>query len=472
VRRSKSFAASAYFAAHRFHAGKLLREDFPEELDGDFPPVVEHALGRADPLPDLRARDLGGRRVLHQVEHRHAAVAREPGAEVLDADRDVVAQPRLGDRLLRPEVEQVLRRDGDLRALPAVLVGRRHVLVEHLLRHRHEARVRDPGAVAAVGDLAQLVLTHLLQRRLVRRRVVLDRDLRRHAAHRRRAAAVAGLHQQQRVGAHERREHGHLAAVGEAEILVGAELLDAGKDVVPAADVEPGRVAAQLVEDLVHLEGGEHRLDERGRADASLRDPQLVLGKDEDVVPQARLEVRLHLRQIEIRARAARQQLPRVVEEEQREVEDRARDCLAVDPQVLLVEVPAARPRDQHRGAVLQAVVLAALLEADGALHGVAQVDLAVDHVVPGRAVGVLEVRHEGRSAGIERVDHHLAVGRSRNFNPAIDHVLRDRGTAPVRLANLFRSREKIGELPGVEPLLSLVPGAQGFAAPRSELSL
>ena len=79
--------------------------------------------------------------------------------------------------------------------------------------------------------------------------------------------AVAGLHQQQRVGAHERRGHRHLRAVGEAEIALRAEFLDAGEDVVPAPDVEAGGVLAQLVQDLVHLEGGEQRLDQRGGRD-------------------------------------------------------------------------------------------------------------------------------------------------------------------------------------------------------------
>ena len=69
------------------------------------------------------------------------------------------------------------------------------------------------------------------------------------------------------------------AAVGEAEVLVGAEFLDAGKDVVPAADVEAGRVLAQLVQDLVHLERREHRLDERGGLDRALRDSQLALAE-------------------------------------------------------------------------------------------------------------------------------------------------------------------------------------------------
>ena len=98
------------------------------------------------------------------------------------------------------------------------LVRARHVLVEHRFRDLDQARVRDPRAVAAVGGFAQLVRAHFLDRSRVRGRVVLDRDLRGHAAHRVRAAAVAGLDEQQRVSAHERRGHRHLRAVGETEI--------------------------------------------------------------------------------------------------------------------------------------------------------------------------------------------------------------------------------------------------------------
>jgi hypothetical protein len=85
---------------------------------------------------------------------------------------------------------------------------------------RHQARVRYPGTVAAVGHLAQFVFAHLVERRLIGHRIVLDRDLRRHAAHGRRAPAVAGFDQRQRVGAHETRGHPDMDAVGEAEILV------------------------------------------------------------------------------------------------------------------------------------------------------------------------------------------------------------------------------------------------------------
>lgn len=96
--------------------------------------------------------------------------------------------------------------------------------------------------------------------------------------------------------------------------------------------------------------------------------------------------MRLHLGQVEVRPRAALDQLVGVVEEVQAKVEQTGRDGLAVDGQVLLVEVPAAGARDQRRQLAVrpQLVLLVALLEVDLAPDGVVQVDLAVDHVVPG----------------------------------------------------------------------------------------
>ena len=55
------------------------------------------------------AGDLGGRGVLHQVVDRRRADAVQPRVEVADADRDVRAQPGLGD---------LARRVGDRRAAP------------------------------------------------------------------------------------------------------------------------------------------------------------------------------------------------------------------------------------------------------------------------------------------------------------------------------------------------------------------
>src|SRR5205085_11422236 len=63
-------------------------DEFADELGG-------HRLAGIDrdaavyPLPDLRTRDLGRGRVLHEVVDRRGAVAVEPGREVAQSDADV-----------------------------------------------------------------------------------------------------------------------------------------------------------------------------------------------------------------------------------------------------------------------------------------------------------------------------------------------------------------------------------------------
>ena len=79
--------------------------------------------------------------------------------------------------------------------------------------------------------------------------------------------------------------------------------------------------------------------------------------------------------------------------------------------------------------------------EGDGAAHGVAHVDLAVEHVLPGGRSGVLEVGHEALRTGVERVDHHLAVDRAGDLGAAIDEVGRRRRHPPVAGADRARSR-------------------------------
>ena len=73
------------------------------------------------------------------------------------------------------------------------------------------------------------------------------------------------------------------------------EFLDEAEDVVPAAAVQACGVVLQLVENLVHLKGGEDGLDQHGRADRAAWNPQLVLREVEHVVPEACLEMALQL---------------------------------------------------------------------------------------------------------------------------------------------------------------------------------
>lgn len=149
----------------------------------------------------------------------------------------------------------------------------------------------------------------------------------------------------------------------------------------------------ELVDDLVHLEGGKDRLDQHGSPDGAPRHPDVVLGEVEDVVPQPGLEVRLHLGQVEVRAVAALDELVRAVEEVQAEVEERARDGLAIDGYVLLLQVPAAGADDQGRQDPVcpQLVLLLSDLEVNLPPDGVVEVHLAVDHVVPCWGAGVCD---------------------------------------------------------------------------------
>ncbi len=59
------------------------------------------------------------------------------------------------------------------------------MLVEDLHSDLVDERVRDPGTVVAVGDLAKLVCADLGHSGLIRLGIVLDWDLRGHATHRR-----------------------------------------------------------------------------------------------------------------------------------------------------------------------------------------------------------------------------------------------------------------------------------------------
>jgi hypothetical protein len=127
-----------------------------------------------------------------------------------------------------------------------------------------------------------------------------------------------------------------------------AQGLDHAEQVVPAPGVEPRGVLAQLVEHLLHLERGGQGLDQAGGPDGPPGDAEVVLRQDEGVVPQPRLEVALHLRQVEVRALPAIDLRLPARGEVEREVHQAARGRLAVHREVLLGQVPAARAHDDR----------------------------------------------------------------------------------------------------------------------------
>lgn len=79
-----------------------------------------------------------------------------------------------------------------------------------------------------------------------------------------------------------------------------SNLLEIHENTYPTAAVQPGRVVPQFEKNLLHTERSGERLDENGCTDSVMGDADVRLRKQEDIVPEARFEIVLHLRQIEI----------------------------------------------------------------------------------------------------------------------------------------------------------------------------
>jgi len=128
-----------------------------------------------------------------------------------------------------------------------------------------------------------------------------------------------------------------------------AEFLDEGKDVIPTATIETGRVVTEFIDDFVHLKRGQDGLDEDSAADGASAHANIVLRKIEDIVPESGFKVRFHLGQIEIGTGPSLDKLMGVVEKVKTKVEERSRYGLAVDSEVLLFEVPTPGSGNQGR---------------------------------------------------------------------------------------------------------------------------
>ena len=229
----------------------------------------------------------------------------------------------------------------------------------------------------------------------------------------------------------------------------------------------------QLVEDLVHLERGQDRLDEDGRPDGAPWDAQRFLRLEEDVVPQPGLEVALHLRQVEVGAGAVVERDLRARGHVQAEVEEASADRLAVDQDVPLGQVPAAGADHQGGDLVPEGVALPLRRgEVDLPKQGVAEIELAADEVVERRRVAVLEVGHEDTGAGVEGVDDHLPVGGAGDLHAPVGQTGRDGGDPPVAVPDLLRGRQEVRQGAGFELLVTAAPRRQQLGATGAEAAV
>src|SRR6185369_9226267 len=181
----------------------------------------------------------------------------------------------------------------------------------------------------------------------------------------------------------------------------------------------------KLVQEFVHLESGEDGFDQAGSSNAALRYTELLLRTHENLIPQTSFQVRLHLGKIKIRPVTARKKLLRVVKEVEAKVKDGRRHGLTIDQHMPLDHMPASSADKKNCGPLVQSVRLAGLwvFKRDGAANRVTQVDLAIDQVVPERGGRVFKVRHEYMSARVERINDHLAIDRSRDFDTAVLYI-------------------------------------------------
>ena len=172
--------------------------------------VVERRF-ELQPLPQLRAADLGRRRILHQIVERHRALPAEPGGEILDADADILARAGFGRG--RPREASASRR-GRGRARASSTAGWAAIAAKASAATGTSAGCATQVPSWPLPTSRSLSARTLSSAACVRGLVALDRDEGRHAAHREGAAAVAGRDQPQRVSGEEGLIHGHQRAVG------------------------------------------------------------------------------------------------------------------------------------------------------------------------------------------------------------------------------------------------------------------
>ena len=336
--------------------------------------------------------------------------------------------------------------------------------------------MRNPRPVEAVAGLALLVGTDLLESDRIHLGIAAVWNERRHAADRVSTAAMTGCDQQLGVCTHERRGHRHLVAVGEHEIgPAAAEELDHAEQVVPPTGIESGRVVAQFVQNLFHLEGGRDCLDEDGGADGAVGHTARTLREPEDVVPQSRFEVALHLWQVVVRPAASFEERLGVVEEVEAEVHERRNGRSPAEAEVRLIEVPPPWSHDHGRESAVSGESVRLAIdrgEVQRFTRSVFETDLARDHVGPARRVRVLEVSEPHPCAGVERVDGHFWIGRPGDLHAPIPECERSLCHGPLCSTDFRGLIKKSKRAACRDSRASGLPCLECGVSPRSEVGV
>jgi len=109
----------------------------------------------------------------------------------------------------------------------------------------------------------------------------------------------------------------------------------------------------------------------------------------------------------------------------------------------------------------------------DRAVQRVLEVELAGNHVVPERGIGVLEVGQPDIRPRIEGVDGHLLVRRAGDLHPAVDQAGRGRRDPPAGiLADLGRLGQEVEHRAAGEFGLAAAARGQQLGPARAELGV
>ena len=174
-------------------------------------------------------------------------------------------------------------------------------------------------------------------------RRLFDADQRKNTLLGEESSLVAGLNQEPHVSIHETRLHCHVLSVRKHGALIQTPLLDEAEDVVPSSAVQAARVMAKLEQNLLHLESSWECLNQDGATDGSKGNPEIVLGKVENIIPKASFTVVLHLREVEVRTATASEELFCIVEEIESKVENGAAHRLMVNSHTRFIKMPSSR---------------------------------------------------------------------------------------------------------------------------------
>ena len=135
--------------------------------------------------------------------------------------------------------------------------------------------------------------------------------------------------------------------------------------------------------------------------------------------------------------------------------------------------MPSAGPDQKRRDLSVQPVFFALRTRVlDCTAHRIAEIHLTLDHVLPRRRVRIFEIGHERLSAGVQCVDHHLAVRRPGDFNTPVDQVGGDGSDGPGVLSDPRVLLREVERLAAIDPRLAFHSPAQQVQAGGIESSM